>query len=433
VGAGLSGLMAGALLPTKVPGVLLSIFDKNDDVGGTWHENRYPGVRCDIPSHVYQSSFSPNTQWSEEYATGPEIRKYWQDFARKYDVYSRLRLSTKVKGAYWEPQRAQWRLEIESGGVRSTEHFDFVIQAIGRFNDFRMPEYPGMVKYKGQVVHSSAWVESFDATDKRIATIGNGASGIQVTPALQKIAKHIDHYARSPTWIGGAFTPDLKERQDGPMYISPEAREGFKDEETYLHYRKKMEDGFYRTFEGIIADSKASKDLPEKFTKLMKDRLDMVGRADLLPRLIPDFPPHCRRLTPGPGYLESLTKENVTLVQTPIERFYEDGIVTTDGVHRPVDAVICSTGANTDCTPPVPIVAGEYDLSRDWKPAAVVSESKFGFPYSYLGIGVPDFPNLAFILGPNPAGATGTLVNSSETQIVGCCRSMPSRSMLTTP
>jgi hypothetical protein len=92
--------------------------------------------------------------------------------------------------------------------------------------------------------------------------------------------------------------------------------------------------------------------------------------------------------------------------------------VTQDGVHRPVDAVICSTGANTDCAPPVPIVAGEYDLSRDWKPATACAESKFGFPYSYLGVGTPGFPNLTFILGPNPAGPTGTLVNSSETQIV---------------
>lgn len=300
------------------------------------------------------------------------------------------------------------------------EYFDFVIHAIGRFNSWKMPKYPGMEKFKGRLFHSSAWDESFDATGKRIATIGNGASGIQVTPALQKIAAHIDHYARSPTWIGGAFTPDLKERQDGPMYISQEKREAYKNEETYVQYRKRLEDGFYRTFAGVIADSETSKNLPDKFTKLMETRLENAGRPDLLPKLVPDFPPHCRRLTPGPGYLESLTKDNVTLIQTSIERFTETGIVTKDGVERPADAVICSTGANTDCTPPVPIVSGELDLSRDWKPAELSSASKFGFPYSYLGIGVPGFPNMSFILGPNPAGPTGTLVNSAETQIV--CR-----------
>ena len=304
--------------------------------------------------------------------------------------------------------------------MSTIEHFDFVIHAIGRFNNWKLPEYPGIEKFKGKLVHSSNYDDSFDPVGKRIATIGNGASGIQVTPALQKVAAHIDHYARSPTWIGGAFTPDLAERQDGPMYISAEDREAFKTEETYLLHRKRIEDGFYRTFEGIIAGSKTSDNLPEKFTNLMRTRLEKVGRTDLLPILTPDFPPHCRRLTPGPGYLESLTKDNVTLIQTPIERFTEDGIVTKDGVHRAVDAVICSTGANTDCTPPMPIVAGEYDLSRDWKPAEKSTESKFGFPYSYLGIAVPGFPNMSFILGPNPAGPTGTLVNSSETQVV-CC------------
>lgn len=222
------------------------------------------------------------------------ISRYWEDFAKTHDVYSKLRLSTRVTGSYWEPQRARWRIEIESKGAHSAEHFDFVIHAIGRFNSWKLPEYPGMDKYTGKLMHSSNYDDSFDPVGKRIATIGNGASGIQVTPALQKVAAHIDHYARSPTWIGGAFTPDLKERQDAPMYISSEDREAFKTEDTYLRHRKKIEDGFYRTFEGIIAGSKTSNNLPEKFTTLMKSRLEKVGRADLLPILTPDFPPHCR-------------------------------------------------------------------------------------------------------------------------------------------
>lgn len=144
----------------------------------------------------------------------------------------------------------------------------------------------------------------------------------------------------------------------------------------------------------------------------MKERLEKGGRPDFVDKLIPDFPPHCRRLTPGPGYLEAITKDNIELITTPIDHFTEDGIVDKEGNHRPVDAVICSTGANTDCAPPVPIVSGDFDLAKDWKIGG-----KFGFPYSYLGVGVPGFPNLAFILGPNPAGPTGTLVNSAETQI----------------
>lgn len=418
VGAGLSGVSAAALLPVKVPRIRLTVFEKNADVGGTWLENAYPGVRCDIPAHVYQSSFEPNTQWSEEYAQGAEIRAYWQRVARKYGVYERLRLRTKVTGSYWEERRAQWRLEIEdAGGERETLYFDFVVHAIGRFNSWRLPEYPGMEKFEGPLFHSSNYDQSFDHRGKAVATIGNGASGIQITPALQKECKRVDHYVRSPTWVAGAFTPWLKARQEGPMLIPELIKEEFKNEDVYLTYRKKLEGGFYRVYAGQIAESDASKAIPAKLTALMKERLGGGEKPPLIDELLPDFPPNCRRLTPGPGYLESLLRDNVELIRTPISHFTEDGIVTQDGTHRKVDAIICSTGANTNCAPPVPIVSGDIDLSRDWKPIEKQPDSKFGFPYSYFGVGVPGFPNMSFILGPNPAGPTGTLVNAAETQI----------------
>ena len=278
-----------------------------------------------IPAHVYQSSFCPNTQWTEEYASGAEIREYWQNVARKFDVYSKLRLSTKVIGSFWDSESARWRLEVEADGKRSIEYFDFVIHAMGRFNSWKMPTYPGMEKYTGGLFHSSNWDSSFDPTGKHVALIGNGASGVQILPALQKISSHIDHYARNPTWIGGAFTPWLRERQDGPMPIREEVRETFQDCDVYMLYRRKLEDGFWRTYQAQIADSEASNALPEKLLGLMKKRLDGDSRSELFEKLVPDFPPHCRRLTPAPGYLESLIQDNVTLVQTSIERFTEDG------------------------------------------------------------------------------------------------------------
>ena len=142
----------------------------------------------------------------------------------------------------------------------------------------------------------------------------------------------------------------------------------------------------------------------------MKRRL--TDDPGLIDKLVPDFPPHCRRLTPGPGYLEALSKPNLTFIQTPIREITEDGIVTADGVHRPVDAIICSTGANTDFAPPFPIVAGQYDLSRDWKP-----DGAFGFPYTYTGISTPGFPNLSFLLGPNATGPSGTVPHAIETKL----------------
>ncbi|THY00783.1 FAD/NAD(P)-binding domain-containing protein [Aureobasidium pullulans] len=412
IGAGLAGVTAGALLPAKVPGIQLTILEKNSDVGGTWFENRYPGVRCDIPANVYQTSFAPNSQWSEEYAQGPEILAYWKRIADRYDVYNNIRFEVKVLKAEWEPQKAQWGLQHKDlkTGVTKTEYFDFVISAIGHFNEWKLPDYPGIDQYKGHLRHSSNWDPTFDPTGKRVATIGNGASGIQVTPELQKVVSHVDHYARSPTWIAGSFNGSARERQATPLSFTPEELESFKDPATYLKFRKELEGPFFRRFDAVLRDSETSKNAARDFRELMRKRL--VDKPELLDQIVPDFPPHCRRLTPGPGYLEALTKPNVAFIQTPISHFTHNGIVTQDGVHRPVDAVICSTGANVDFSPPFPIIAGDLDLSRDWKP-----DGKFGWPYSYIGLATPGFPNLLQLHGPNAAGASGSVPHSVESQV----------------
>ena len=379
--------------------------------------------RCDIPSHVYQTTFAPNTKWTEgnlkadirqmehrhspshpEYAQGAEIRDYWQSIARKYDVYSRTRLRTKVIEANWQSDSAQWRLVLQDFASEKTydESFDFVITAIGKFNNWKLPDYPGMNEFNGLLRHSSNWDPTFDPTGKRIATIGNGASGIQVTTELSKVARHIDHYARSRTWIAGSFNPRLKDRQDTPMPISEEQKKSFNDPQAYLKFRKELEDNFFRSFEGYLLNTDASQSSRQKYIEMMKQRL--AAKPELLEKLIPDFPPNCRRLTPGPGYLEALTKPYVDLIQTPIERFTADGIVTVDGKHRPVDVVICSTGANISQAPPFPIVSGDYDLSRDWLP-----DGKFGWPYTYLGTLTPGFPNLAFLLGDTHPSSLASL------------------------
>ncbi|KXT10076.1 hypothetical protein AC579_2470 [Pseudocercospora musae] len=412
IGAGLAGIEATILLKAKVPKVDLTVLEKNADVGGTWYENVYPGVRCDIPAHVYQSTFSPNPFWTEEYAQGTEILAYWKSVARKYNVYNSVSFQTKVTGAYWEPSKGQWRVESTNldDDTQSTNHYDFVITAIGHFNEWKLPDYPGLETYKGHLRHSSNWDPGFDPAGKRIATIGNGASGIQVTTELQKVASHVDHYARNRTWIAGNFNPTLKERQNTPMHFSTEQLESFKDPASYLKYRKELEGNFFRGFDSQLRDSEATKETTKNFTEMMRKRLG--DKPELLENLVPEFPPHCRRLTPGPGYLEALTKDNLSFIQTPIERFYEDGIVTIDGVQREVDAIICSTGANVHYAPPFPIVSGEYDLSRDWRP-----DGKFGWPYSYLGLATPGFANLFYLLGPNPAGPSGTVPHAVETQI----------------
>ncbi|OBT49079.1 hypothetical protein VE00_00175 [Pseudogymnoascus sp. WSF 3629] len=415
IGAGISGITAGVLLPAKVPGIDLTIYEKNSDVGGTWLENTYPGVRCDVPANVYQSTFSPNTQWTEEFAQGHEIRAYWQSVAAKYDIYRYIKFSKNIQHAQWNPEEGKWVLQVKD--LRSqetvTEKFDILITAIGRFNAWKLPDYPGINEYQGHLRHSSNWDPNFDPTGKSVAVIGNGASGIQVVPELQKVVKHLDHYARSRTWIAGSFGGH--DRKSEPMYFSPDQLKEFEDPEKYLAYRKSLEDAYWRRFAGLFKNSKENLTAKGDFKLIMAKRLE--NSPELLDALVPDFSPHCRRLTPGPGYLEALGKENVSFIQTTIKRFTKDGIETADGVHRPVDAVICSTGANIDYATPFPIVSDGVDLSSAWKP-----EGKYGFPFSYLGVATPGFPNLFFIHGPNAAGHSGTLPHSVETQVTYIAR-----------
>ncbi|PQE28472.1 hypothetical protein CJF30_00008199 [Rutstroemia sp. NJR-2017a BBW] len=396
IGAGLAGINAGILLPVKVPGIDLTIFEKNSDVGGTWFENVYPGVRCDIPSNVYQSTFEPNTQWSEEYAQGAEIRKYWQDVARKYDVYKYLKLRHKTTSAIWNEDLAKWSLK---------EQFDVLITAIGRFNAWKLPDYPGISDFKGHLRHSSNWDPNFDPTDKTVAVIGNGASGLQLVPSLQKVAKHLDHYARSKTWIAGSFGGEGEGRTLEPKYFSQELLKSFEDPDTYYKFRKELESKFYHQFSALFKDTKDNKNLEDNFRKLMAERLQK--KPELVEQIIPDFAPLCRRLTPGPGYLEALTEDNVSYITTPIERFTENGIITVDGTERKVDAVICATGANIDMRPPFPIVAYGHDLRDTWS----------SDPLTYLGLAAPSYPNLLFVSGPNAAGYSGTVPNQTETQV----------------
>ncbi|GKZ34794.1 hypothetical protein AbraIFM66950_005150 [Aspergillus brasiliensis] len=412
IGAGLAGITAGVLFPAKLPGLDLRIYEKNSGVGGTWFENNYPGVRCDIPAHVYQSGFAPNTQWSEEFAQGAEIREYWQSIARKYDVHKYLRLQQQVQQAVWLPELGKWRVTLQDLGDNNRlyeEDLDVLINAIGHFNAWKLPEYPGIDEYSGVLFHSSHWNHDVDLKGKRIALIGNGASGLQVLPSIQPIAQHVDHYARNRTWIADSFGTSGVRRLE-PNSFSPEQLESFREPDAYLAYRKSVEAGYFSRFGAIFKDSPENRSLREKWTELMKARV--ADQPELIDKLIPDFPPNCRRPTPGPGYLEALTKDNVSYIQTPIQRFTSTGIVTTDGVERPVDIVICATGANVDHAPPFSIISNGIDLKSAWK-----HDGLYGFPYNYLGVATPGFPNLLWIGGPHSTGHSGSVPNSLENQI----------------
>lgn len=378
-------------------------------MGGTWFENIYPGVRCDIPANVYQSTFSPNTQWTEEYAEGHEILAYWKDVAKKYDVYRYLKLSHKVTRAEWDEEKAKWVLRVTGlvSGREFEDEVDVLINAVGIFNTWKLPDYPGIKDYQGHLRHTSNWDPTFEPKDKTIAVIGNGASGIQVLPQLHKTAKRIDHYARHSTWItAGGFGPE--ERNELSIPIPPSTLTSFSDPTTYHNFRKNLEQTLWRSFSRWFKGTPENAQVKKQFTDLMIQRT--AKKPDILKDLVPDFDPLCRRPTPGIGYLETLVEDNVEFIREPISHFTKSGIVTKSGVARDVDAVICSTGARPSWAPPFPTIANGIDLNSAWEPNGL-----YGFPYTYLGVTTPDFPNFFYITGPNSFGLSGTVPHAVET------------------
>ena len=280
-----------------------------------------------------------------------------------------------------------------------------MIAAIGRFNAWKLPDIPNIESYEGHLRHASNWDPGFNPDGKSVAVIGNGASGIQVVTNIQKQVKRLDHYARNPTWIAGSFAGEGEGRKNEPIYYPPEQVRSFEDPEEYLKFRKSFEAKFYGRFDAILRDSKMNNNLRQDFKASMRDRIK--EKPELVDHIIPDFSPICRRLTPGPGYLEALTQPNVDFIRTPIAQLTKDSIMTKDGTERKVDAVICCTGANIDMLPPFPItVPGVGSLQDAWRPD----------PYLYLGMATPSFPNFLFIQGPNGTGFSGTVPNQIETQ-----------------
>lgn len=370
----------------------------------------YPGVRCDIPSHVYQSTFAPKKDWSDKFASGAEIRDYWQSVAREYGVYKLAKFRHRVRAATWRPSTGVWALEVVEEGTGSVleRDFDFVISATGLFNDWKLPEYEGLSDYKGHLRHASDWDPSYDPAGKSVAVIGNGASGIQIVANLQSKVSRLDHYARSKTWIAASWAGDDRSFEAQPI---PDAEQrAFRDEETYLAFRKAVEDKYWRRFDTFFRGTADNSELRDSFTEIMTKRL--ASRPELAGRLLPDFAPNCRRLTPGPGYLEAIVRENVDFIQTRIRRFTETGIETDDGKHRAVDAVICATGSRSDLIPSFPITAHGKSLGDLWR-----SDGDHGFPYTYLGVAAPGFPNLLFLHGPHGTAPSGTVPHAVESQL----------------
>lgn len=372
IGGGMSGIAAGVKLGEA--GYNYVIAEKNSELGGTWWENRYPGVGLDTPSHFYAYSFAQSPDWSHYHPKGPEIERYLLNVADQYGVRERVQFNTRVTALRCDEHASLWRVSLESQGEVSEESFQAVINGHGILNRWRMPDIPGLKDFQGVAMHTAGWDPEVDLKGKRVAIIGTGASGAQLAVAIApegvKFAlRHIPHYMEWFRFRVYWFTGD---GLYGNVLRDP-------------------------TWEDQGLSISAQNDGARQYALAYMQR-KFADRPDLLEKMQPDYPIFGKRivLDADGGWLDTLKQPNVSLETAGIERIVENGIMTRDGRLIEVDVIALATGFEL-----APALGSMQVFGRGGVEAGAVwgrDEAR-----SYLGIMVPGYPNFFMTQGPNSA------------------------------
>ncbi|KAK5049450.1 hypothetical protein LTR84_004379 [Exophiala bonariae] len=374
IGAGATGLDLAYRVSRHLQSVDLQLYDKNEILGGTWFENTYPGCACDIPAHIYEYEWAPNANWTQFYASGPEILQYFRDTARTHDLEKYIKLRSEVIEARWAEDEGKWMLKIKSHstGAIIDDWCHFLVNGGGFLNHWQWPNIRDLHTFKGALLHSASWNAKVDLEKKNIAVIGNGSSGIQLVTALQQdTANQKLEFAEYP--------------------------------EKHLEYRKAIENDLNNGFKSALYDSPEQALARKTLTNMMRIRLG--NHHALADRITPSFGVGCRRPTPGVGYLEALTEQNVRVVFDPIKRVVPQGIELETGEVIQLDAIVCATGFNVSWKPRFPIIGrGGVDMRDQWTSR----------PTAYLSLAVPNFPNYILYMGPNGPLSHGSALPSIE-------------------
>lgn len=383
VGAGFAGI--GAAIQLKRSGIEnFVILDREDDLGGTWYVNHYPGLAVDVPTTTYSYFFEPNPNWSRLFSTGDEIKQYADEVADKYDVRRHIRFSTVVDGARWDEETNLWRVSLANDEVLSTR---YLITATGFLSQPKIPDIPGIESFDGRVIHTTEWQDDYDPAGKRIAVIGTGATAVQLIPELAKSAAELTVYQRTPIWV----VPKIDLRF-GPLakklFARVPATQRVLRWFTDSVYEVMVSIGVvnYKTFRGRGNISAAD------LSKL--HRFITIRDKDLRRRLTPDYDFGCKRPTFSNGYYRAFTRDNVHLQDAGIDHVQSDGIVGKDGTKVQIDTLVLATGFDLwEANFPAIEVIGRdgRNLGKWWR------ETRF---QAYQGVSMPYFPNYLSLASP---------------------------------
>lgn len=384
IGAGISGL--GTAIRLKSEGINdFILLERAAEVGGTWRDNRYPGIAVDITSFTYSYSFEQNPNWSRVFAPGAELQHYTEKVAAKYGIYPHIRFGVSVGRAEFDAGSHCWRIFIDGGETITARH---LVSATGGLISPKMPDIDGIKDFRGEIIHTGHWRDDISLEGKRVAVIGTGATAVQLLPAIAPRVAHLDVFQRTPIWLLKKPDRVLPAWLKSAFRLAPAAqrlvRVGTDIASESLMVISAV---YYRQFPWLVQRCEAAG------IRNMQEQLP--DRPDLWEKLTPKYGFGCKRPSFSNDYFKVFSRDNAQLVTTPIERITEKGVLTKDGNEHPVDVLIMATGYRVfekGNLPSYEVVGSNgVELGSFWE------EHRY---QAYEGMTVPGYPNFYVMLGP---------------------------------
>lgn len=393
IGAGMAGLLAGIKLKERGEDDF-TIYEKGDCVGGTWRENTYPGLACDVPAHGYTYSFAYNPEWSSFLAPGPEIRDYFQAMAERYGLMDHIRFNTEIAACEWRD--GQWHVRTKDGHDDAGE---VLVAATGVLHHPAYPDIAGIDSFAGACFHSARWDHSVALDGKRIGVIGTGSTGVQIVGALAGRASTLVHFQRTAQYVLSRPGPTYTEEDKRAFREDPAKIEAVRNNPGSLGFRKLF-------LEAVINPESDALDKLEAM--LIQNLEDSVKDPVLREKLRPNYRAACKRLIFSNDYYEAIQHPGVVLETRDIERVEPQGVRLKDGTLVELDVLVLATGFRADqFVRPMRIKGvNGADLEDLWSQG----------PRAYYAVTVPGFPNMVLLNGPSGPVGNFSLIDVAEAQ-----------------
>jgi len=392
IGAGFGGI--GMAIRLKQAGIDdFVVIDRAENLGGTWRDNSYPGLTCDVPSLLYSFSFRP-WRWTRRFPARAEILAYLHGLVAEHDLGPHLRFNRGVEAAAFDEGSATWKLSLSDG---STLGATCVVSAVGQLGSPAMPDIPGRDEFGGPSWHSGRWNHDVDLTGRHVAVIGTGASAIQFVPEIAKVAGHVDVYQRTAPYVLPKADRPYREAEQILFERLPVVRKA--DRLRIFLYGELLTSGFVLSPKLLAGPM-----------RLWRRQLDkQIADRELRARCVPDYVMGCKRVAFSNDWYPALARPNVRLITEKIEHIAPDGVVTADGAKRIADVIIYATGfsAVQFLTPMTVTGLRGQRLHNAWQNGA----------HAYLGITVAGFPNFFMLYGPNTNLGGNSIIYMLEGQI----------------